>query len=64
MQAQAFICQPFTAETRVQYQANTYGMYNGQIGTETVFSPSTSTFLCQYDSTDVLCSFIHLSMKV
>jgi len=37
MQAQVLICQPLIAEARVQYQANAYGNYDGQIGNETVF---------------------------
>jgi len=62
--AKVLICQPVTTEARFQYQANTCGIYGVQIGSETVFSPSISIFLCQYDPTDVLCSFIHLSLTV
>jgi hypothetical protein len=60
--AQDPISQPDTAETRFQYQANKRGICDGQIGSETVFSPSISIFPCQYDSKNVPCSFIHLSL--
>ena len=62
--AQTLICQPVAAEARVQYQANICGICGGQITSEEFISPSISIFLCQYDSTDVPCSFIHLSLTV
>jgi hypothetical protein len=39
---------------------NSCGICGGQGGTEAGFPPSASVFPCQYHSTNVLYSFIHL----
>jgi hypothetical protein len=41
-------CQPFTAEAWFRYQVCVCGIYVGQRGIETGFSPSSSVFSCQY----------------
>jgi hypothetical protein len=48
--AQAVSGRPFTAEVRVRSQVNLCGIYGGQSGTGTSFSPSTSVFPCQFHS--------------
>jgi hypothetical protein len=56
--AQAVSRQPFTAESRVRARANPCGIYGGQSGTGTGFSPSCSVFPCQYNSIVVLHTHI------
>jgi hypothetical protein len=52
---------PFTAEAWVQLQAS--GICGGHISIGTVFPPGTSVFPCQYHSTNILHTFIHLSLS-
>jgi hypothetical protein len=49
--AQAVSRRPLTAEARVRSQVNPCGIYGGQSGTGTGFSPSTLVFPCQFYST-------------
>jgi hypothetical protein len=49
--AQAVSRRPLTAEARVRAQVSARGIYSGQSGTGTGFSPSSSVFPCQYHST-------------
>jgi hypothetical protein len=46
--AQVVSCRPLTAEARVRVQVNPCGSCDGQSGTGTGFSPSSSVFPCQY----------------
>lgn len=46
-------------KVQVWYQAFPYGIWGGQSGIETEFSPSTSVFL-PHNSTSSLYSFVHL----
>jgi hypothetical protein len=52
--AQAVSRRALTAEARV----NSCGIYGGQSGTGTGFSPSSSVFPCQYHSTVVIHTHI------
>ena len=49
--AQAASRQPLTAEARVRSRVSPCGICGGQSGTRTDFSPSTSTFPCQFHTT-------------
>jgi hypothetical protein len=49
--SQAVSRQPLTAEVRVRFRVNPRGICGGQSGTGTGFSPSTSVFPCQFNST-------------
>jgi hypothetical protein len=49
--AQEVSRRPLTAEARVRSRVSPCGIYGGQIGTGTVFSPSTSVFPCHFQST-------------
>ena len=49
--AQAVSRRPLTAEARVRFRVSPCGICGGQRGTVTGFSPSTSVFPCQFDST-------------
>ena len=49
--AQTVSCQPLTAEAWVPFRASPCGIYGGQSGTGTGFSPRTSVFPCQFQST-------------
>jgi hypothetical protein len=49
--AQVVSRRPLTAEARVRARVNTCGICDGQSGTGTGFSPSSSVFPCQYHST-------------
>jgi hypothetical protein len=51
--AQAVSRRPLTAEARVLSRVSPCGIYGGQSGTGTGFSPSTSVFPCQFHSTGV-----------
>jgi hypothetical protein len=49
--AQAVSGRSLTAEARVQFRVSPCGICGGPNGTGAGFSPSTSTFLCQFYST-------------
>jgi hypothetical protein len=49
--AQAVSRRPSTAEARVRSRVSLCGVCGGQISTGTDFSPSTSVFPCQFNST-------------
>ena len=48
---QAVSRRPLTLNTCVRSQASLYGIYDGQNGSGAGFLPSSSVFLCQYNST-------------
>jgi hypothetical protein len=48
--AQAVSRRPVTAKVRVRAHVSPCGIYGGQSGTETGFSPSSSVFTYQYHS--------------
>jgi hypothetical protein len=48
---QAVSRRPLTAEARFRFRVSPCGICGGQRGTVTGFSPSTSVFPCQFDST-------------
>jgi hypothetical protein len=50
--AQAFISQPLTMQAKVESQANPCGTCGGKSGSETGFSPHTSSFPYHYLSTN------------
>jgi hypothetical protein len=52
--AQAVSRRPLTAEARVRARVNLRGIFCGQSGTGTGFSPSSSVFSCQHHSTVAL----------
>jgi len=59
------IRQPLTAEVQIQYWANPCGISGGTRGTGSVFfSPRTSAFPCQYNSTNVPYSISHLPLML
>jgi hypothetical protein len=49
---------PLTAEARVRARVNPCGIYGGQSGIGTGFSPSSSVLPCQYHSTVALQTHI------
>jgi hypothetical protein len=49
--AQAFSSRPLTAEARDRFSVGPCGICDGQCGTGTGFSPTTSVFPCQFHST-------------
>jgi hypothetical protein len=61
--AQAVSLRPLTAESRVRACVNPCGIYGGQSGTGTGFSPSSSLFPCQYHSTVALQTHIICGMR-
>ena len=56
--------QAIIEDSRVRSQANHCQLCDGQSGTMTGFSPSTSVFPCQYHSTNAPYPFIHLPPKL
>jgi hypothetical protein len=56
--AQAVSRRPLTAESRIRARVNPCGICDGESGTGTGFSPSSSVFPCQYHSTVVLHTHI------
>jgi hypothetical protein len=58
--AQAVSRRPLTAESWFRARVNPCGICGGQRGTGTGFSPSSSGFPCQYQSTVVLHTHNHL----
>jgi hypothetical protein len=61
--AQVVSRRPVTAEVRVRARVNPRGICNGQSGTGTGFSPSSSVFPCQYNSTVALQNHIIWGMR-
>jgi hypothetical protein len=61
--AQVVSRRPVTAEARVRARVNTCGICGGQSGTGTGFSPSSSAFPCQDNSTVALQTHIILGMR-
>jgi hypothetical protein len=61
--AQAVGRRPLTAESRVRAQVNLCGLCTGQSGTGTGFSPSSSVFPRQYNSTVALHTHISCGIK-
>jgi hypothetical protein len=61
--AQEISRRPLTTEARVGAPVSPCGIYGGQSGTGTGFSPSFSIFLCQYYSTVVIPSHIIWGMN-
>jgi hypothetical protein len=59
--AQAVSHRPLTAEARVRSRFSLCGIYGGQSGTGTGFSPSSSVFPCQYHPTVALLIYISSS---
>ena len=57
------VCQPLTLDTWVWCQVTAFGICDGQSGTETGFSLSTSVYPCHYHSMNVPYSFILLSQS-
>jgi hypothetical protein len=55
---------PLTAEDRVRARVNPCGIYGGQSGTGTNFSPSSSVFPCQYHSIVALQTHIIWRMRI
>jgi hypothetical protein len=51
--AQAVSGRPLTVEAQVRSRVSPCGIFGGQSGTGTGFSPSTSVFPCQFHSTGV-----------
>ena len=51
-----------TATLPLQPQASPCVIFDGESGTGTGFSPSTSIVPCHYNSTNTLLSFIHASI--
>jgi hypothetical protein len=49
--AQAVSRRPLTTEARVRSRVSSCGIFGGQSGNETGFSPTTSIFPCQFHST-------------
>jgi hypothetical protein len=49
--AQAVSRRPLTADVRVQFLVSSCGIFGGQSGTGTGFSPSTSVFRRQFHTT-------------
>jgi hypothetical protein len=61
--AQVVTRRPLTVEAWVRALVNPYGIYGGQSGTGTGFSPSSSVFPCQYHSTVALQTYIIWGMR-
>jgi hypothetical protein len=66
--AQAVNRRALTAESQVRARVNPFGVYGGQSGTGTGFSPSSSVFPCQNHSTvalrtHIIWGMINLSVR-
>jgi hypothetical protein len=61
--AQVVSRRPLTAETKVRARVNLSGIFGGQSGTGTGFSPSSSVFPCQYHSTVAIQTHIIWRMR-
>jgi hypothetical protein len=61
--AQVVSRRPLTADARVRARVNPCGIFGGQCGTGTGFSPSYSVFLCQHHSTVALQTHIVWEMR-
>jgi hypothetical protein len=61
--AQAVNHWPLTVEAWVHARVSPCGIFGGQSGTETGFSPSSSGFLCNYHSTTDPHSYITCMMN-
>jgi hypothetical protein len=61
--AQVVSRRPLTAEAQVRARVNPCGIFGGQSGTGTGFSPSSLVFSCQYHSTVAVQTLIMWWMR-